>query len=108
MDESVLTRLWNAVKPPPPVKRPGPPPSKHKLQQIKILRVTFGAVVVLAAGLCVYLYIAAAPERADAEFQAGMKLRGPGDYKHAIEKFTRAVSIDETGEADLERGSAHK
>jgi tetratricopeptide (TPR) repeat protein len=108
MRESGFSRLWNAVKPRPLAKREGPPPSKHKLKQIKILRATFVAVLVLASASIVYIYIADAPERADAQFQAGMRLMGPGDYRQAIEKFTRAVSIYETGEAYLERGSAHQ
>jgi tetratricopeptide (TPR) repeat protein len=64
-------------------------------------------VLVLAAASIVYIYLADAPRLADAQFQTGMRLMGAGDYKRAIDKFNRAVSIHETGEAYLERGSAH-
>lgn len=107
MREPLVRRLWNAIKPPPAVK-------KHKkpftAQQKKLLRFAgYAAGVAAAGGIAVgaYLYAEAAPSRAEATFQAGMKLMSPGKYEEAIRKFDRAVSTWEGhAGAYLNRGVA--
>jgi len=65
--------------------------------------------VAIAAGAGVYNYIGSAAQRAEVEYQAGMKLMGPGTYAKAIASFTRAIEIwPQLGEAYLERGVAHR
>ena len=110
MAESVLTRLWNAVKPPPPVDRPGAPAlTEQKKKQQRLIIYTICAVAVLAVAGGIYAYIANAPARADKEFQDGMRYMGPGRYPDAIIHFTKAISIhSQLPDAYLERGNAHR
>ncbi|HLH39554.1 MAG TPA: tetratricopeptide repeat protein [Bryobacteraceae bacterium] len=108
MTRSVFSRLWDAVKPPPAATRPG---AKKKLTA-KQKRMLYGTASVLAlAGLSwgAYAYIASAPQRADKEYQAAMKLMASGNYKDAIGKFSRAIVIwPQHFNAYLERGITHR
>lgn len=87
MDESVFARLWNAVKPPPAVD------SKPRLRpaQKRVVWLSFGVLVLAGGGVGIYQYLASAPQRAEQEFQAGMRLMEPGNYQKAITLFNRAL-----------------
>ena len=66
-------------------------------------------LVLVGAGSGVYYYIASAPQRAEQEFQAGMKLMEPGNYQKAITHFNRALAISpRLGNVYFERGVAHR
>jgi tetratricopeptide (TPR) repeat protein len=78
-------------------------------RQKRILRSTALVVGVALAAGGAYLYIASAPQRAEAVFQEGMKLMGPGNYARAIDRFDAAVGTwPQHAEAYLQRGNAHK
>ncbi len=68
------------------------------------------AVAIVAAGAWgAYLYVASAPTRADSAFQEGMLRMGAGDYKGAVERFTKAVGIfPQMAVGYFERGVALK
>jgi len=69
----------------------------------------FAGLLVIAAGAGVITYIGSAPQRADKEFQEGMKLMRPGKYPEAIVHLTRTVNISpQRPEAYLERGNAYR
>lgn len=111
MQESAFTRFWNLVKPPPP--GPRAPLTREAMaqrkRQRKLVIITASTLAVLAAGVWVFLYIQSAPERADKEFQNGMKLMRPGKYPEAVAHFTRALGIyAQLPNAHLERGNAHR
>jgi len=78
-------------------------------RQRRLVMITLGALVVLAVAIGVYQYIDSAPQRADKEFDEGMKLMHPGKYPDAVLHFTRVLSISsQRAEAYLERGNAHR
>jgi tetratricopeptide (TPR) repeat protein len=111
MSDSAFNRFWNMVKPPPPGERLAQSMKALELRrrQRRLVGITVGALVVLAAGIGVYDYIDNAPQRADNEFQEGMKLMRPGKYPDAIVHFSRALRISgQRPEAYLERGYAHR
>jgi tetratricopeptide (TPR) repeat protein len=86
--------LWNTLKPPPAALREGDFVSQAtSLRRRKLLLRTAAVVVAMAAGWGVYLYVASAQTRADAIFQEGMLRMGAGDYKGAVERFTKAVDL---------------
>jgi tetratricopeptide (TPR) repeat protein len=110
MSESGFNRFWNLVKPPPPGGRPVQSMKALELRrrQRRLVGITVGAIIVLAAGIGVYDYIDSAPQRADKEFQEGMKLMRPGKYPDAVVHFTRALKMSgQRPDAYLERGYAH-
>lgn len=108
--ESPLARFWNVVKPPPPANRPMDPKiAEQKRRQRRLVTATVVAIVLAAAGFGIYTYVAAAPARAQKEFEEGMRYMGPGRYPDAIVHFTRALSIySQMPEAYVERGNAHR
>lgn len=107
MSDSAFGRLWNLVKPPPAVKG-GTQRRKLQPRQKRLLIVAAAVVVIGGGSWAVYSYIAGAPQRAEAEFQAGMKFMQPGQYQNAIPRFTRAIQIHELANAYLERGTAYR
>jgi tetratricopeptide (TPR) repeat protein len=111
MSESALSRFWNTIKPPPAGDRPPESPQIVELRrrQRRLVTITIAAIFILGAGVGVYNYIASAPQRADKEFQEGMKMMRPGKYPDAIVHFTRALSISsQLPDAYLERADAHR
>ena len=63
----------------------------------------------MAAGYGVFEYIDSAPQRADKEFDEGMKLMRPGKYPDAVLRFNRVLNIsNQRSDAYLERGNAHR
>jgi tetratricopeptide (TPR) repeat protein len=98
--------MWDAVKPPPPVR-----PRNPRVSAIQ-KRILYGLLIacILSAGSWIaYSYYASAPERAEAEFQQGMKLMGPGKYAEAIAHFDRAMAIlGSHSNAHLQRGLAEQ
>jgi|SRR5579864_813336 len=109
MSESVLTRLWNAVKPPPPAeKRVKKPVTAQRRKQIRMIAGLVAILILGGAGWEIYNFIASAPDRARAKFNQAMVDMGPGNYQKAIDGFTRAVSIwPQLSEAYVERGIAY-
>ncbi|MGA3189150.1 MAG: tetratricopeptide repeat protein [Bryobacteraceae bacterium] len=111
MPESAFDRFWNLVKPPAAGNRP-PESSKVvelRRRQRRLIMITLSVVLIGAVGVWAYLYISNAPQRADKEFQEGMKLMSPGRYPDAVVHFTRALSIyGQLPDAYLERGNAHR
>jgi tetratricopeptide (TPR) repeat protein len=105
---SLLTRWWNSIKPLPGETNQNASVTAQKRRQRQLIKRTIGIVALAAAGWGVYSYVASAPERANAQLQAGMQSMQPGAYREAITRFDRAVSIrPELAEAYLERGIAH-
>jgi tetratricopeptide (TPR) repeat protein len=105
---SFLTRWWNTIKPLPGEASHRPPETAQKRRQRRLIETTIGIGALAGVGWYVYSYIASAPERANAQVQAGMQKMQPGAYREAITRFDRAVSIrPELAEAYLERGIAH-
>ena len=118
MAESGLKRLWNAIKPPPPVpwhsseQAGGLPESELSAEEHRrrkrLLIITAVAIAMGGVGWAAYSYIASAPQRADAALQEGMRLMASGQYKGAEERFTRATEIfPSLATGYLERGLAH-
>lgn len=109
MSESVIARLWNAVKPPPPAeKRAKKPMTAQRRKQLRMIGVVFALLILGGAGWEVYAYIASAPDRAKAKFDEAMIDMGPGNYQKAIAGFTRAVAIwPRLADAYVQRGLAH-
>jgi tetratricopeptide (TPR) repeat protein len=109
MTEPFFSRLWNAVKPPPPVYRPGKEPSSHKRRQRRLLLITAGVAALGFAAWGVYAYIASAPQRAQQEFQAGMRFLEPKNYQRAVGSFSRSIDIwPRISDAFYERGIAYR
>jgi tetratricopeptide (TPR) repeat protein len=105
MPRSFLERLWNAVKPPPPL------PTRRRLNraQRRLIRVTSIVLALGASAWGVYAFIASAPDRARSHYQEGMRLLGSGDFQDAAAQFTKAISIvPEYAEAYLARGKARQ
>jgi len=101
MHQSFLWRVWDAVKPPPPL------PARLNRAQRRLLRVT-AIVLGLGAGAWgLYAWIASAPERAQNHFLEGNRLLGPADFKGAAAQFTKAIQLDPNfAEAYRARGDA--
>jgi tetratricopeptide (TPR) repeat protein len=109
MARSVFSRLWEAVKPPPAVTRPGTKKTKLTASQKRLIYGTAAVVALAGLSWAVYAYVASAPQRADKEYQAAMKLMAAGKYKDAIAQFTRATEIwPQLADAYLERGVSHR
>jgi tetratricopeptide (TPR) repeat protein len=111
MSDSPLSRIWDLVKPPPPANRRVVSPQVLALRRRRrrLVMITLGTVLVLAAAVGVFDYIESAPQRADKEFQEGMKLMRPGKYPDAIDRFTRSLNISpQRPDVYLERGNAHR
>ena len=105
---SFLARWWNSIKPLPEEASRRAPVTAQKRKQRRLIKRTIGVVALAGTGWYVYDYIASAPERANAQLQAGMQKMQPGAYREAIARFDRAVSImPRLPEAYLERGIAH-
>jgi len=109
MPRSFFGGLWDAVKPPPAAQRPGSRKKKLRRRQKRLL---YGTALVAFLGSLswgIYSYVAGGPQRADNEYQAGVRLMGPGRYKDAVAQFTRAIKISpQLPNAFLERGISHR
>jgi tetratricopeptide (TPR) repeat protein len=109
MAESVLARLWNAVKPPPPIRSQEAESRQLTPRQKRLLRVAAGAVVLGAAAWGVSNYVISEPQRANQDFQEGMRLMQPATYSQAIPHFDRALQkTPELAAAYLNRGIAYR
>jgi tetratricopeptide (TPR) repeat protein len=134
MAESGLKRLWNAIKPPPPVpRRPSeqsparsksfweflkPPPAagppknerspEERNRRKRLLVGTAAAILIGGGAWGVYAYVASAPQRAEAVLQEGMRLMASGKNPEAVARFTKATDIwPPLAAGYLERGLAH-
>lgn len=97
------------MKPPPAAARPGTVKKKLTGRQKRLLYSTATVLLAGGAGWGAYAYVASAPQRADKEYQAGMRLMATGKYQDAIVEFTRAVGIwPQLADAYLERGVSHR
>jgi tetratricopeptide (TPR) repeat protein len=106
IQEPFWSRLWNTVKPPPPV--PGHRKPLNRGQR-GLLWGTLSVVISGAVGFAIYNYVSSAEERADKVFQKGMALLGPGRYQDAIAQFTGAIAIwPKHAQAFLQRGNARQ
>jgi len=108
MSESGFSRLWNSLKPPPSPGTRAPARRRLKPKQKRLLTAAGIFLLLAGAGFGAYSWVASAPQRAEAEYQAGMKFMQPGHYQEAIPKFTRAVEIHPLASAYVERGFAHR
>jgi len=110
MAESAFTRFWNSLKPPP--SRYDFVPAElvaQRRRQRRLVLITVSALVLLTAGVGFYKYRANIPQRAEQEFQDGMKAMRPGKYKDAIDHLTRSLALSPgRANAFLERGNAHR
>jgi tetratricopeptide (TPR) repeat protein len=111
MQESALNRFWNMIKPPPAGNRP--PVSAKDLEirkrRRKLIYITLSALAVIGIVGAIVNYIASAPQRAEKQFQEGMKHMNPGQYPQAITDFNRALEIKpQYPEVLLQRANAHK
>jgi tetratricopeptide (TPR) repeat protein len=103
MPRPFLVRVWDAVKPPPPL------PSRRHLNraQRRLLRVTAIVVALGGSGWSIYAWIASAPDRALSHETEGARLFGKGDFRGAIGQFTAAIRIwPAHSEAYVGRGQA--
>ncbi len=111
MSESAFTRFWNSVKPPPRENRPPLSPEDLRLRrrQRKLILATLGFLAAVAAGVAIFNYVSSAPQRAEKEYQEGMRLMSPGQYLGAIGHFNRALEISPRyPQVYLERANAHR
>lgn len=108
MPESGLARLWNSIKPPSPVLAPGEARRKLNPKQKRLIFSAASFFFLAGVGSAAYVYISGAPQRAEAEYQAGMKWMRPGHYQEAVAQFTRSIQIHELAAAYLERGFANR
>ncbi len=107
MNDSVWTRLWNAVKPPPAVPSRGDTGPPLNPTQKRMIWISVAVVVVIVGGWQVSSYIAAAPSRAQTVYEQGMAKMTPGSYPEAVRLFSKAVDIfPQLSVAYLERGNA--
>jgi tetratricopeptide (TPR) repeat protein len=105
MPRPFLSRVWQAVKPPPPL------PARRRLNrtQRRLIRGTSITLAIGAGTWAVYAYIASAPDRANSHYREGMRLLGPGDFPGAAAQFTKAIDIfPEYAGAYLGRGKARQ
>lgn len=78
-------------------------------RQRRLITITVAGVVAIGIGTWVYIYMASAQDRADTEFQIGMKSMSPGKYPDAVTHFTKAIAIyGQLPNAYLERGNANR
>ena len=104
----VLKRVWKALKPPPAVHAGGAARKRLTRKQKRLLRISALGVTLVGAGWSAYAFLGSAEQRADKQYQAAMKLMGPGDYQEAIVHFTRALEISpQLANAYLERGISY-
>ena len=111
MSGSRFSLFWSMVRPPKEGERPAASAQVLALRrrQRRLVTITGGTILVLAAGAGVFAYVESAPQRADKEFEEGMKLMRPGKYSDAIVHFTHALDIGgQRPETYLERGNAHR
>lgn len=114
MPQSAFRRFWNALRPPRKDNRYKPAPPSPKVlemrrRQRRLITFTLAVFVAGGASAWTYNYIASAPDRADKEFQQGMKMMSPGKYQDAVVHFTQALSIyKQLPDAYLERGNANR
>jgi tetratricopeptide (TPR) repeat protein len=101
----VLKRLWNALKPPPAVQ----PRWRPTRRQNRILVATGFTVISLSVAGGVWQYIASAPDRAQVQFDFGMRLMGAGAYRTALDNFDRSIAIwPHSPGVFYNRGIAHR
>lgn len=78
-------------------------------RQKRLILITTAFLAAVGAGVWTFNYVTTAPERAEKEFQEGMKYMGPGRYPTAVTHFTRALEIyNQMPNAYLERGNANR
>jgi tetratricopeptide (TPR) repeat protein len=111
MQESPFARFWNIVKPPSVGNRP--PVSAKDLEigkrRRKLIYLTLSGLAVIAIVGAIVNYVTTAPQRAEKQFQEGMKHMNPGQYPEAIKYFNQALEIKpQYPEVLLERANAHK
>jgi len=73
---------------------PPPPNAEQRAQRRKQRRLVWGTVagmLLLVVAWQVYQYIASAPQRAEQQVQAGVRLLSPGHYEDAIVQFGEAL-----------------
>jgi tetratricopeptide (TPR) repeat protein len=98
-----LRRFWNAIKPPPAVRKWQP--TRGQRQMLVGSGVALGLIV---AGGGIWAYITSAPQRAQSQADQGTLLMVPGSYRQAIGRFNRAIEISpHFAQAYYERGVAH-
>jgi tetratricopeptide (TPR) repeat protein len=99
--------FWESIKPPPAVKKEKKPLTAQQKKMLRFAVYAAGILALAGMGVGAYYYIDAAPSRAEATFQAGMKLMSPGKYQEAIRKFDSAIGTwDKHARAYLNRGVA--
>lgn len=108
MPESGFARLWQLIAPPPADRGSVTQRPKLQARQKRLLTIAASVVVLAGGGWATYSYISGAQQRAEDEFQAGMKSMHPGQYQNAVGRFTHAIQIHELAKAYLERGNAHR
>ncbi|MEQ1885832.1 MAG: tetratricopeptide repeat protein [Bryobacteraceae bacterium] len=106
--ESFVARWWNAIRPLPSEQVTDPAVLAQKRKQRKLIRSTVTVVLVLVAAGYGFHHYTSAPERARAEYEAGMRMMGPNSYPEAIKTFTHSISIwPNIPQAYLNRGIAY-
>src|ERR1700722_14747549 len=108
MPESGSVRTGKHANPPVPSKSQPTPSRKLQARQKRLLTIAASVVVLIGVGFAIYSYISGAPQRAEDQFNDGMKFMQPGLYQKSIPLFTRSIEIHETARACLERGNAHR
>src|SRR5260221_11244209 len=90
---SFLARWWTSIKPLPEEASRRAPVTAQKRKQRRLIKRTIGVVTLAGTAWYVYGYIASAPERANAQLQAGMQKMQPRAYREAIAPVDRAGGI---------------
>lgn len=91
-----------------PVRVPArPTKSRLNSKQRLLLIVAASVIVLIGVGVGIYFYISGAPQRAQAQYDAAMKLMEPGHYQEAVAGFSKAIGTYEIAPAYLQRGVAY-
>jgi tetratricopeptide (TPR) repeat protein len=129
MAGSALKRLWDAMKPGPPVRREYEPPFMERLRNAlrppqapghqltpeeqrrrqRTRRFAIAGFLILAAAGGGYYYVVTAPQRARDDLRDGMQQMAAGNYQVAVGRFTSASRIwPGQAVAYYQRGVAHQ
>jgi tetratricopeptide (TPR) repeat protein len=98
-------RFWETIRPPAAVPAGRAPINQT---QRRMVWITLGVLIPIAAIWLVVDYVASAPERARASFQDGMRHMGSNDFAGAVGKFSDSIATSESAEAYLQRGNAYQ
>ncbi len=98
-------RLLDSIRPPSAVPTGNAPLNRT---QRRMVLITLGILIPVAAIWVAIDYVAGAPQRARAALQDGMRAIGSNDFTQAVASLSDSIAITESAEAYLERGNAYQ